>query len=458
MNAKKIFRNVTICIGCFIFLCCLSYLCLSLFFSYHFFYDATINNIPVSRCNVESANNAMISNEKSYELSISTNNKTYSIKASDIDFKYDVSKKEITDVLSKQNSWLWFVPGKHDYKINANVSYDEKKLKKVLASFSLNKSRKKPVDAYIVKEDSDFVIKNEVLSDYLDENKVFEVVKTALDNMDVCLDLEVKDYYTVPQNTYKTLYPALCQLRNLLQKKISFTCVYEKVEVSKEKVCDFLLYENSNIGFNIEEITKYVDKISEKHDTLYKTRTFTTSDNKKVEVAPGNYGWLIDKDSMVEEIKKSLLSDGNTYEFDAKYTSTGFKTEASSNDIGSTYIEISISKQHMWLYDKEKLVVETDVVTGNKDGSHDTPKGVWYVWSKQSPAVLVGDDYRTTVSYWMAIDNTGVGIHDSSWRFSSEYGGNTYTYNGSHGCINTPYDIVKKIYNNVDVGIPVVIY
>ena len=107
-----------------------------------------------------------------------------------------------------------------------------------------------------------------------------------------------------------------------------------------------------------------------------------------------------------------------------------------------------------------KLLVETDVVTGNNDGEHDTPKGVWYVLYKDSPATLVGenDEYRTEVTYWMPITYGGVGIHDSSWRGSGEYGGDTYTYNGSHGCINTPYDKVEKIYKNLDAGTPVIVY
>ena len=50
----------------------------------------------------------------------------------------------------------------------------------------------------------------------------------------------------------------------------------------------------------------------------------------------------------------------------------------------------------------------------------------------------------------------GCGIHDASWR--SSFGGNIYTYNGSHGCVNTPYSAVKKIYNNTTYGTPVIVH
>ena len=50
----------------------------------------------------------------------------------------------------------------------------------------------------------------------------------------------------------------------------------------------------------------------------------------------------------------------------------------------------------------------------------------------------------------------GCGIHDASWR--SSYGGNIYKGNGSHGCVNTPYSKVQKIYNNTGYGTPVIVY
>lgn len=39
----------------------------------------------------------------------------------------------------------------------------------------------------------------------------------------------------------------------------------------------------------------------------------------------------------------------------------------------------------------------------------------------------------------------------------SAYGGDIYMYNGSHGCINLPYDFAESLFNAVDIGMPVVI-
>ncbi|MDE7429949.1 MAG: L,D-transpeptidase, partial [Lachnospiraceae bacterium] len=49
-----------------------------------------------------------------------------------------------------------------------------------------------------------------------------------------------------------------------------------------------------------------------------------------------------------------------------------------------------------------------------------------------------------------------VGMHDATWR--SEFGGNIYMTNGSHGCINLPYSVAQEIYEYVEKDTPVICY
>ena len=121
---------------------------------------------------------------------------------------------------------------------------------------------------------------------------------------------------------------------------------------------------------------------------------------------------------------------------------------------GSNYVEVNISAQRMWLYRNGKCIVDTPVVTGTRY-SMDTPKGYFDMYSRATDTVLTGPGYASPVDYWMAFSG-GCGIHDASWR--SSFGGDIYTYNGSHGCINTPYNAVRTIYNNTYIGIPVIVY
>lgn len=138
-----------------------------------------------------------------------------------------------------------------------------------------------------------------------------------------------------------------------------------------------------------------------------------------------------------------------------KVLKTKIVTSKFGSSVGDTYIEIDISDQHMWYIVDGDVYVSTPVVTGNYD-SNDTPTGTFHINSKGRGVSLVGADYVSYVDYWMAFIGSSYGIHDASWR--SSFGGDIFRGNGSHGCVNTPYDAVRKIYNHVDVGTAVVIH
>ena len=58
------------------------------------------------------------------------------------------------------------------------------------------------------------------------------------------------------------------------------------------------------------------------------------------------------------------------------------------------------------------------------------------------------------VDYFVAF-NGNIGMHDAYWR--DEFGGNIYTWGGSHGCVNLPHDLAEIIYNNAIVDSTVVV-
>ena len=54
--------------------------------------------------------------------------------------------------------------------------------------------------------------------------------------------------------------------------------------------------------------------------------------------------------------------------------------------------------------------------------------------------------------YHKDYDENGKLIKSHGWREISEFGGQTYQHNGSHGCVNMPHDAAVEVYNNTDVG------
>lgn len=131
----------------------------------------------------------------------------------------------------------------------------------------------------------------------------------------------------------------------------------------------------------------------------------------------------------------------------------GFVDKQYTKKIDNTFVIIDLSEQHLWLYDEDNMLLQTDIVTG-KPGSS-TNIGLFKIFSKQRNRYLTGSDYKAYVNYWMPFDG-GIGLHDATWRKS--FGGNIYLRNGSHGCVNMPLDKAEELYEEVKVGTKVLVH
>ena len=117
----------------------------------------------------------------------------------------------------------------------------------------------------------------------------------------------------------------------------------------------------------------------------------------------------------------SDLEGGAPVTRDLNYSMTAASHGA--NDYGDSYVEINLTGQHLFLYKNGSLVLETDVVTGKPDGSHETPPGVFGITYCEKNATLRGANYATPVSYWMPF-NGDIGLHDATWQ--PAFGGSLY--------------------------------
>jgi len=144
---------------------------------------------------------------------------------------------------------------------------------------------------------------------------------------------------------------------------------------------------------------------------------------------------------------------GDIIEKEPIYLQKAFSREG--NEIGNTYVEINISKQHLWLYKDGKMIAQGSVVTGNPNRGNATVLGVYMVNYKQKEASLKGPGYEAKVTYWMPFFGN-IGLHDASWRY--RFGEDIYLRNGTHGCVNAPLYLAKIVYENVDEGTPIIIY
>lgn len=228
----------------------------------------------------------------------------------------------------------------------------------------------------------------------------------------------------------------------------------ENIEVvDSEQIKKWITVDNKQVLLKEEDVKEYVEDLAKKYDTVGSERQFVDSHGDVVTVSGGPYGWEIDQEEETKELLALINQGKSIKDREPVYKQMAFSR--GMNDIGSTYVEVNMSEQKMWFYKDGELMVSTNIVTGNMAKGHDTPTVVGYIHNKVRNTKLVGTGYVAFVHYWMKVYGS-IGIHDASWR--SKFGGNIYATNGSHGCINTPYDNVKMIFDNIEIGTPVIIF
>lgn len=454
-------KNNKFLVGIIITICGLGavYLGTSMYFINHFNIGSKINSIDVSGKTIDEADTEIISKISSYELSLEGRNGIKDkITADDINLQYNLQGR-LQQIKDNQNSFAWI--GSLFKENNTNIPdlvvYDDEKLDKVLDNLSVMDSKNivEPQNAAIKYENGAYEIVDEVKGCKLNKNFFKSAVSEAIINGEESLDLDESNCYERPKYTSKSkeVNDAKELMNKYLSAKITYNFIGGNETIDESIIKDWLSLDSDyNVNIDESKIKDYLSTLSKKYNTIGKTRNFKTTNGETVSVSGGDYGTKIDvsgeSDYLVEVIKKGTVENK-----EPKYSQKAMAK--GDNDIGNTYVEVSLSGQHLWFYKDGSLVTEGPVVTGNISNGTGTPSGTYKLDYKERNATLKGQGYSTPVSFWMPF-NGGIGIHDATWRGS--FGGSIYVYSGSHGCVNAPYDLANTIYNNIDAGTPVVCY
>jgi len=460
MEKQKKQRN-KIGIGIIISFCALFviYFGITMYFTNHFYLGSTISCVNVSGKTVEEVNEQMPSEVEEYTLELEERGNTKEqIRASDIGLEYN-SDGKVKELKDKQNPFGWIIAlfDKKDSKISEVVTYDEELLKECLDRLSCFDSSNiiEPQNPSFQYTDSGYMILDEVCGNKINKDILLDKVKDAIIKGEKTINLESSNCYENPKYTSNS--QEVINTKDILNKYINSEITYifgDKNEVLDGAIISNLIETNQNleITFNEKKIKSYIDKLSSTYDTVGKSREFITSLGTTIKISGGDYGWSINKNEEVQDLIE-IIKEGQTINKEPIYMQTALSHD--NNDIGNTYVEINMTKQHLWFYKNGALVVEGDVVTGNVNNNCSTPTGIYELKYKQKDATLKGDNYSTQVNFWMPF-NGGIGIHDASWRY--DFGGSIYMTNGSHGCVNAPYELANKIFNNIEGGTPVICY
>ncbi len=454
-NNKKIFIGGIVIGGAILAM----YVGTSIFFINRFNPGSTINCISVSGKTVDEAFNEMVNQSEIYELSIKGRNGfNETIRSSDINLLYD-KNETIQQFKDSQNplGWIKSVFSHNEYTASELVYFDENKLEEIINKFSCFKpdNIEEPKNPILQYENGNYTILKESDGNKAAKDKVTEAIKNAIENGKTFIDIDESGCYEKPRFTSES--QEIVEAKNILDKYVSTEINYnignEKEVLDGDKIREFLDVDSDyNVTINKDKIKKYVLELAQKYDTVGKTREFVTTGGSNISISGGDYGRKVDVSEETEYIADSI-EGGKTESREPKYSQVPFCNEA--NDIGNTYVEVSLSGQHLWFYKDGAVIAEGPIVSGNISNGNGTPGGVYKLDYKERNATLKGEGYSTPVSFWMPF-NGGIGIHDATWRGS--FGGNIYVTGGSHGCVNAPYNLANIIFNNIDEGTPIVCY
>ena len=458
---RQMKRRKKIVIGIIISICTLLliYFGIAIYFMNHFYFGSVINCINVSGKSVEEVNKQMASELQTYTLNLKERGgKNEQIRASEVGLKYN-SDGQFKNLKDKQNPYKWISAffNTEASEMIEGIKYDKELLKgrvDKLACFDSSNiiEPKNPSFKYT---DKGYVIVGEVDGNKVNKDILYDRVSDAILKEETTINLESIDCYVKPQYTSNS--QKIIDTKNILNKyvfsKITYTFGEYKEILDGSTINKWLTVdENLKVTFDEKEVKNYIDALANNYSTLGKERNFVSSSGNTINVGGGDYGWSINRDKETQSLTRAI-KEGQTISKEPAYTQTALSH--GNNDIGNTYVEIDLTKQHLWFYKNASLIAQGDVVTGNVSANHTTPGGIYKLKYKQKDAVLRGQGYAAPVTFWMPF-NGGIGIHDASWR--NEFGGKIYKTDGSHGCINSPYYLAKAIFDNIEPGIPVICY
>ncbi|RVU54322.1 L,D-transpeptidase family protein [Anaerosphaera multitolerans] len=449
---KKFFKYSTAFI---LFVVFAIYLAGVFYFKSYFLPNTKINERDMSFTQIAELYENYNSLHDDFELKIVGRDVKESLKLSDFEYRDTLERGQTV----KQNPTLWIFSlfAKKEYNLDHKITYDNQKFLDTINKLDFFKGETvEPENAKIVFNGRRFIIEKEVLGNKINKKLFEEKVLDYINEGRKTLNLEDEEIYYSPivfsDDTY--LNNKVSQMNKLNSFEITYDFEDRKEVIKNEELLS--LYRENDEGLLVpdrDRVKEYVRTLAGKYDTYMGTRDFYATGLGPIKVEGGIYGWWTDIEKTTDQLVKALENTESVTLIPIYRLTANSRT---LNDLGNSYIEVDLGRQHLWLYKEGELVLETDFVSGNPNRENGTPLGTEKIWSKETKRYLTGEDYKSFVDYWLPINWKGVGLHDASWR--NEFGGDLYLTNGSHGCINIESSAMKNIYDNAFVGMGVVVY
>lgn len=468
-NHKK---PVLIC-GIVVLVLLIVYLAGMLFYNDKFLNGTMVNGSDVGGMTLQKANDQLSKKVNGQSLKLIFNDgQSEVLQSAQLGVSYN-KDNSLNQLMKNQNKWAWFIGFFKNEKntLTDLIQISDENLTNGIASMEHAKEENQiaPTDAYIQYKDGSFAIIEETLGSKFNIEELVKNIKVALSEGKQQLDVTKANGYVKPQ-VYKDAQDLNNQLKAANEyclSAITYTTPKGKeIALDGSTLITWLSkqddgsYTKDESVFK-EKLTAFVKELASQYNSIGATRTFTGKDGQSHTVSGGTYGFRVSTDSEVSALLKMI--NENKSENNRIPEHTGQLPSGENGGLGTTYLEINITKQHLWFVKDGSVVLESDFVSGKEsDPTRLTPSGTYYIYNKERNRVLRGTkqpngkyEYESPVSYWMPF-NKGIGLHDASWR--STFGRDIYINSGSHGCINLPTGFAGSLYSQIYVNLPVVVY
>lgn len=468
-NHKK---PVLIC-GIVVLVLLIVYLAGMLYYNDKFLNGTMVNGSDVEGMTLQKANDQLSKKVNGQSLKLIFNDgQSEVLQSAQLGVSYN-KDNSLNQLMKNQNKWAWFIGFFKNEKntLTDLIQISDENLTNGIASMEHAKEENQiaPTDAYIQYKDGSFSIIEETLGSKFNTEELVKNIKVALSEGKQQLDVTKANGYVKPQ-VYKDDQDLNNQLKAANEyclSAITYTTPKGKeIALDGSTLITWLSkqddgsYTKDESVFK-EKLTAFVKELASQYNSIGATRTFTGKDGQSHTVSGGTYGFRVSTDSEVSALLKMI--NENKSENNRIPEHTGQLPSGENGGLGTTYLEINITKQHLWFVKDGSVVLESDFVSGKEsDSTRLTPSGTYYIYNKERNRVLRGTkqpngkyEYESPVSYWMPF-NKGIGLHDASWR--STFGRDIYINSGSHGCINLPTGFAGSLYSQIYVNLPVVVY
>ena len=429
----------------------------------------SVNGLGISNMTVDQATQRIADFYASdYKLTIKEKGgKTEVITGPEISYSVGLPKGYLQQILDQQNASGRLSGPDADNKHRSDMagSFDSAALDAKIGSLNAisGSSIVTTADAYVsgYQEGQPFIIVPEVRGNNVDREKTAQLIREAASKGEAEVDLEAAGCYYTPSVTQddenlKTLCDTMNRCREMT---VTYTFGEQSEVLDSAAICSWITGSaDGQIQLNMDQVNAYVQTLAAKYNTAETARTFHTATGRDVSVT-GPFGWKIDQAGEAQALA-DVIRSAQSQSREPVYASRA--VDRSAAEWGSTYVEVDLSGQHVYMTKDGAVVWDAPCVTGNVSKNYTTPPGLYSLTYKQRDRVLRGQkkadgkyEYETPVSYWMPF-NGGIGLHDANWR--SKFGGTIYQNGGSHGCVNLPPEKAAALYDLVYTGIPVICY